>query len=96
MNRYGIGLTKFISGLSFIPFGVLVLRSGFAPRIIGILVIIAGAGYVADSCSYILLERSDYLMLGSFLRSTFLGFMLALLWFLIKGVKNNIKAVSKV
>lgn len=96
MNRYGIGPTKFFFGLSFIPFGVLVLRSGFAPRIIGILVIIAGAGYVADSCSYILLERSDYLMLGSFLRSTFLGFMLALLWFLIKGVKNNINAVSKV
>jgi hypothetical protein len=89
MHRYVLGPTKFFLGLSFIPFGLLVLRSGFAPRIIGILLIIAGAGYVVDSSTYILLERPDYLMIGSYLRSGFLGFVLALMWFLINGVRSS-------
>jgi hypothetical protein len=89
MHRYGMGPTKFFLGLSFIPFGMLVLRSGFAPRIIGVLLIIAGAGYVADSCSYILLERSAYLMIGPYMRSAFLGFVIALLWFLVRGVRHR-------
>jgi hypothetical protein len=95
MHRYVLGPTKFFLGLSFIPFGLLVLRSGFAPRIIGILLIIAGAGYVVDSSTYILLERPDYLMIGSYLRSGFLGFVLALMWFLIKGVRTSNSQIKK-
>ncbi len=89
LQRYVLGPTKFFFGLSFIPFGILVLRSGFAPRIIGILPLIAGSGYLADSLSYILLQRSDYVMVGPYMRSTFAGFMLVLLWFLIKGVRES-------
>jgi hypothetical protein len=87
MHRYGI--TKLFLGLSFIPFGVVILRSGFTPRVIGILVIISGIGYLADSCCYFLMQRADYLMVGLYLRSTFLGFMVALVWFLVKGIHNR-------
>jgi hypothetical protein len=94
MSRYavGAGMGKLFLGLCFIPFGMLVFRSGFAPRIIGILLIIGGVGYVADCCISILLQRTDYVMVRSFLMYTTVGYALALLWFLIKGVQEK-KAV---
>lgn len=83
----GAGMGKLFLGLCFIPFGMLVIRSGFAPRIIGILLIIGGVGYVADCCIAILLQRTDYVLVRSFLKYTTLTYALALLWFLIKGVQ---------
>ncbi len=84
----GAGMGKFFIGLSFIPFGVLVFRSGFAPRIIGIMLIIGGVGYVADCCIAILLQRPDYLAARSALIYTVGGYFMALLWFVIKGVRD--------
>ncbi|MCW5912456.1 MAG: DUF4386 domain-containing protein [Cyclobacteriaceae bacterium] len=91
MPRYGTGagMGKLFLGLCFIPFGMLVFRSGFAPRIIGILLIIGGVGYVADCCISILLQRADYVMVRSFLMYTTVGYALALLWFLVKGVREQ-------
>ncbi len=91
MQRYGVGagLGKLFLGLSFIPFGMLVVRSGLTPRIIGILLIIGGVGYVADTCISILLQRVDYLMVRSYLIYTSLGYILALLWFLFMGVREQ-------
>jgi hypothetical protein len=90
MHKYGagVGIGKLFIGLCFIPFGMLVLRSGFAPRIIGILLIIGGVGYVADCCTAILLQRPDYLLVRSFLMYTTVAYILSLLWFLIKGVRS--------
>ena len=90
MHSYGVGvgMGKLFVGLSFIPFGMLVFRSGFAPRIIGILLIIGGVGYLADCCTSILLQRADYLTVRSFLMYTTLAYILALLWFLVKGVRD--------
>src|SRR5262245_63921545 len=36
-------------GLWLFPFGICVMRSGFIPRFIGVLLMIAGAGYVLDA-----------------------------------------------
>ena len=90
MPRYavGAGMGKLFIGLCFIPFGMLVFRSGLAPRIIGILLIIGGVGYVADCCIAVLLQRSDYVMVRSYLMSTTVCYALALLWFLVKGVRK--------
>ncbi|MDB5209784.1 MAG: hypothetical protein JWQ30_611 [Sediminibacterium sp.] len=91
MHAYGagIGMGKLFIGLCFIPFGMLVFRSGFAPRIIGVLLIIGGVGYVADFSTAVLLQRADYLMLRSFLKYTTLAYILSLLWFLVKGVRES-------
>lgn len=87
--RYGYGADKIIFGLCFIPFGILVLRSGFAPKIIGILMIIGGVGYVVDSCLYILLQRADYLIIQTLKLYSSASYSLALLWFLVKGVRDQ-------
>jgi hypothetical protein len=88
IHRYTFGADKIIFGLCFIPFGMLVLKSRFAPRIIGILIIIGGVGYVADTCLYILLQRSDYLTVQSIKLYSSACYSLGLLWFLIKGVRK--------
>jgi uncharacterized membrane protein len=85
----GIGMCKHFVGLCFIPFGILVFRSALAPRIIGVLLIIGGIGYVADCFSSILLQRADYSMIRSFLKYTTLSYFIALLWFLVKGVSTS-------
>src|SRR5262249_32601087 len=41
-------------GLWLFPFGLLVIRSGFIPRILGYLLIIAGSSYVLGSLNFVL------------------------------------------
>jgi hypothetical protein len=89
IHRYGFGADKIIFGLYFIPFGMLIFRSGYTPRIIAILMMLGGAGYVVDSCVYILLQRVDYLTLQSLKLYASACYSLALLWILIKGVRDQ-------
>jgi hypothetical protein len=42
-------VTQVFWGLWLFPFGVCVMRSGFIPRVLGILLMVAGCGYVANS-----------------------------------------------
>ena len=88
LQRVGIGTSKLFFGLCFIPFGMVVLKSGITPRIIGILFIIGGVGYVGDFCIYVLLQRPDYIMVRSILMYSYFGWMVALLWLLVKGVRS--------
>lgn len=45
----GFMVAQVFWGLWLIPFGVLVFKSGFLPRILGVLLIVACFGYLADS-----------------------------------------------
>jgi hypothetical protein len=49
LHGQGIMVAEIFWGLWLFPFGICVIRSGFIPRFLGILLMIAGAGYVADS-----------------------------------------------
>lgn len=69
-------------GLWLLPLAMLVFRSTFLPRALGVLVGIAGVGYVFDSVSAILLPRFD-ITISWF---TFVGELLLPLWLLLKGV----------
>lgn len=44
-------------GLWLFPFGICVIRSGFIPRFLGILLMIAGCGYVADAFTALALPQ---------------------------------------
>ncbi|HEY5809772.1 MAG TPA: DUF4386 domain-containing protein, partial [Povalibacter sp.] len=68
-------------GLWLFPLGALVFRSGFLPKVIGVLLIIAGSGYVFDSLAQLL--HPGFPVVTSF---TFIGEAALMLWLLIKGV----------
>jgi len=84
MRQDGILVTQVFWGLWLLPLGLLVFRSGFLPRLLGILLAIAGAGYVIDSGTQLLFP--GFATVSQF---TFIGEVLFPLWLLIKGVSGR-------
>ncbi len=76
-------------GLWLLPLGFLVYKSGYFPRIIGILVMLGGFGYLLDSSTHLLLsDYADYKAILSpavILLTT--GEVLFIFWLLFKGAK---------
>jgi len=57
LHSDGVQIVAIFWGLWLFPFGILVIRSGFIPRILGILLFIAGSGYVASSFTTLVLPQ---------------------------------------
>ncbi|MCU0324564.1 MAG: DUF4386 domain-containing protein [Spirosomaceae bacterium] len=74
-------------GLWLIPLGQLILKSGYLPRIIGILLIAGGWAYVIESLDYILLDSKleSLTRYTSFIHTS--AELLTVVWLLIKGIK---------
>jgi hypothetical protein len=78
---WAFGLVVF--GLHLFVLGYLVFKSGYIPRILGILLIIAGLGYLIDSFAIFLLPNYE----ATIGLVTFIGELLFMLWLLLKGGK---------
>ena len=48
LHQEGLVVASIFWGLWLFPYGLLVIRSGFIPRVLGVLLMIAGAGYLAS------------------------------------------------
>jgi hypothetical protein len=61
LNLHGAGLSiaEIFWGLWLFPMGYLVFRSGFLPRILGILLLMSAVGYVLDSVTTVLFPTWD-------------------------------------
>jgi hypothetical protein len=73
-------------GLWLLPFGLLVMRSGFLPRILGVLLIVNCFAYVAASLTWLLLPACGNVVSVATLPAL-LGELWIMLWLLIKGAK---------
>lgn len=69
-------------GLWLLPMGYLVARSGYLPAWIGVLLIIAGFGYLADTVLWALLGDAPF----TIAEYTFAGEVILPLWLIFKGV----------
>lgn len=83
--KFGVAIAAIFWGLWLFPLAYLVIKSGFLPKFVGILLLISGAGYVVDSFAQILL--ADYKL--GIAAYTFFGEVVFLLWLLIMGVKTQ-------
>ena len=88
-GRYGISVLQIFWGLWLLPYGLLVYKSGFIPRVLGVLLFINGIGYLFESLTFLLLQRNVYDFVRQFTFVTYFGEAAIMLWYLIKGVKNN-------
>jgi len=88
--KHGIVIASIFFGLWLFPLGYLVIKSGFIPRILGILLIIAGLGYLIDFFTFYLFPNFNV----TFTPFTFWGELLLLLWLMIKGVKDDKELVA--
>jgi len=80
-----VNVDNILFGLWLIPFGVLVYRSGFFPRILGIFLILACFGYVLQSLvPLLLLPFGDVITLVSAVLG-FLGEGIMQVWLIVMG-----------
>ena len=92
---YSLGLIFF--GLNCLVFGYLVFRSGYLPRILGALLIFAGAGYLTDSFASFFLPTyanyADIFALVVFLPAI-VGELSLALWLIVKGVGGKAQTTA--
>jgi hypothetical protein len=84
----GIAVATIFWGLWLFPFGILVIRSRFIPRVFGFLLLVAGLGNLASSITSLLLPEyahavSHYSMILGF------GELPIVFWFLIWGTRDQ-------
>jgi hypothetical protein len=86
LHTHSVLAVEIFWGLWLLPFGLLVIRSHYFPRILGILLIIAGIAYVTHSITSLLLGGQRIVL---YERITMLaraaGEFPIILWLLIKG-----------
>jgi hypothetical protein len=93
-NAHGVGYTISLVffGFSILILGYLIFKSGYLPRILGILLIIASLGYLLDGFANVLLiNYADYAdILGAVVFGpALIAELTVALWLLIKGVKDE-------
>jgi hypothetical protein len=80
---YGWSIGLAIFGLHLLLLGYLVFKSSYVPKLLGILLIIAGLGYFIDSFGKLLSPNYD----ANIAMFTFIGEVLLIFWLLIKGAR---------
>ena len=90
MRLHGEGITvaSVFWGLWLFPFGMLVIRSGFIPRVFGVLLLIAGSAYLVSAFTSILLPEHAH-RVGQVAMIFEIGEVPIIFWLLIWGAKEQ-------
>lgn len=84
LHEYGTVIVHVFWGLWLFPLGYLIIKSKKIPALLGILLIIAGIGYLIDFLTFLFIPNRTL----TATQFTFIGELIFPLWLLIKGVKN--------
>lgn len=94
LKQYDNGLTivHIFSGLWLLPFGYLVFKSGFLPKVLGILLMMGCFGYLINFIGDTLVPNYSKMGIASYIQMpASVGEIGTCLWLLIMGAKNKIK-----
>jgi hypothetical protein len=95
LHNQGIFIDEIFWGLWLFPFGLLVFRSGFLPRFLGVWLMINCFGYVA--LSVISLFFPEYYQAAfTYSQPVLFGELAVMLWLLIKGAKVPVPQTSSI
>jgi hypothetical protein len=75
-------------GIHLLLIGYLAYRSGFVAKVVGVLLVVAGLGYVADGFVAVLLPGPS----AGIARFTFVGEVALILWLLVAGRRTSFRA----
>jgi hypothetical protein len=89
VRGYGIKLIMVYWGLWLLPFGVLIFRSRFIPRIFGVLLVIGGCGHIAVGLTSLLFPGYERAITR--LTVLALGEILIALWLLLRGAPHALR-----
>ena len=79
--RYDFGFSLILFGIHLVLLGVLIIRSTYIPTLVGVALLIAGAGYVADGTLTYILPNANF----PWLQITFVFELVFVLWLWIRG-----------
>jgi hypothetical protein len=88
LSLYGYlgGISMLFYGTAWIIRGWLTFRSGYLPSFLGVLMVLAGLGFVAKNITYVLAPAYSSTLL---LAPMFLSFVVLTIWMLLKGVDRD-------
>jgi hypothetical protein len=86
LRSYGFDVAAIFWGLWLFPLGLLVYRSGFIPRILGVLLILNCFTFPVNSFTYLLLPQYEHIV-SRWMRPLSFGELLFMFWLLIMGAK---------
>lgn len=86
LHGQGLVFAQIFWGLGLFPFGMLVIRSNFIPRALGVILMIAGSGYLASSFASLFLPQ--HVRMASQIATVLaFGEVPLVFWLLIWGAK---------
>jgi len=86
LHSYGFDVAAIFWGLWLFPLGLLVYRSGFLPRILGVLLMLNGFTYPVNSFTSLVLPQHEHIVSRWMMPLSF-GELLFMFWLLIMGAK---------
>ncbi len=87
MRGYGVKSLMVFWGLWLLPFGMLVYRAGFLPRVLGVLLLVGCFGHVVVGATSLLMPSLEHTVAP--LTALALGEILICLWLLTMGAKPS-------
>ena len=88
LQKYGTLIAGVFWGLWLLPLGLLVIKSGFFPRFLGVLLLIGCAGYVLDFLVALLLPNIRQTVSPITQALSAIGELPFVLWVIIRGAKD--------
>lgn len=86
LHSSGATVSMAFWGLWLLPFGILVIKSGFFPRLLGILLLVAGFAYLTSSVTSMVLPEYRQVV-ARVMMPFYFGEVPIIFWLLIKGAK---------
>jgi len=86
LHDHGFGISEIFWGLWLLPLGLLVYRSGFFPRLLGVLLMLRCFAYVVESFTFFLVPHYGDIV-HRWMRPLRFGELLFMFWLLIVGAK---------
>jgi len=95
LYEHGVFIVGIFWGLWLYPFGLLVVKSKFIPKIIGVFLIIGCFAYLTDSFTSLLFPHYKEIISPVLLMPLAIGEFSIIFWLLIKGVKTQQSNIKK-
>ncbi len=95
MHFFGFEIGLFFFSFHLLLLGYLALQSGYVPKILGVLVLVAGLGYLIDSAGLIILPNYPALLTNVLALPNIVGELALVVWLAFKGGKTSSKDADK-
>jgi Domain of unknown function (DUF4386) len=88
-HSYGYSTALLFTGCTFLVHGWLIFNSGYLPKFLGVMIEIAGVGYISNGFAQILFPNVAGIVFIAIIVPVFVGETTVSLWLLIKGVDTD-------